>query len=187
VVFVAEATGNVQLVVPSLVASAVAFAVAAGVSNSRSQKARRPDWQERLRAAPVAGAMTGAVVTASPGQPLDAFARAVLLEHHFKALPVVDGQGTLLGMAGLAGLRGVPEGRWATATVADILDATAPSLGADRSVADAEELLRTGPYDYLPVVDPGSRRLVGVVSGSDVYRALAAEPAARRGRGIPTG
>jgi chloride channel protein, CIC family len=176
VVFVAEATGNVQLVVPSLVASTVAFAVAAGVSNSRAQRARRPDWQERLRAAPVSGAMTTGVITAAPGQPLDAFARAVLLEHHFKALPVVDGQGTLLGMAGLAGLRRVPQGDWGSATVADILDATAPTLGAGQSVAEAEELLRDGPYDYLPVVDPGSRRLVGVVSATDVYRALAAGP-----------
>ncbi len=40
-VFVAEATGNVALVVPSLIASSVAFTVAAGVSNSRAQRARR--------------------------------------------------------------------------------------------------------------------------------------------------
>jgi len=40
-VFVAEATGNVFLVVPSLVASAVAFTVAAGVSNSSAQRLRR--------------------------------------------------------------------------------------------------------------------------------------------------
>ncbi len=44
VIFVAESTGSVQLVVPSLVASSVAYAVAAGVSNSRSQRARRQDW-----------------------------------------------------------------------------------------------------------------------------------------------
>ena len=40
-VFVAEATGNVFLVVPSLIASSVAFTVAAGVSNSRAQRQRR--------------------------------------------------------------------------------------------------------------------------------------------------
>jgi len=40
-VFVAEATGNVFLVVPSLVASAVAFTVAAGVSNSSAQRLHR--------------------------------------------------------------------------------------------------------------------------------------------------
>lgn len=172
VVFVAEATGDVQLVVPSLVASAVAYAVAAGVSNSRAQRARRPDWQDRLRAAPLSSVMTSRVVTASPDQPLDAFARAVLLEHHFKALPVVDGQGTLLGMAGLARLRDVPEAAWPVTTVAAILDPAAPALEAGRSVAAAEELLRSGAHDYVPVVDPG-RRLVGVVSASDVARALA--------------
>lgn len=176
VVFVAESTGDVQLVVPSLVASAVAFAVAAGVSNSRAQRAHRPDWSEQLRAAPVAGAMTTRVITAAPGQPLEGFARAVLLEHHFKALPVVDGQGTLLGMAGLAGLRRVPQDTWGSATVAEILDPAAPTLVAGQPVADAEELLRAGPWDYLPVVEPATRRLVGVISASDVSRALARPP-----------
>jgi CIC family chloride channel protein len=183
-VFVAEATGNVFLVVPSLVASAVAFTVAAGVSNSRSQRLHRPDWQERLRAAPVSGVMTTAVVTAAPDQPLQAFASAVLLGHHFKALPVVDAQGTLLGMAGLARLRRVPEAEWGATPVSAILDATAPTLAAGQSVADAEELLRSGRCDYLPVVDPASRRLVGVVSSSDVFRALGVERlSARAGSG----
>lgn len=184
VVFVAEATGNVQLVVPSLVASAVAYTVAAGVSNSRSQRARRPDWMERLRAAPVSEVMTTAVVTAAPDQPLEAFARAVLLDHHFKALPVVDGQGTLLGMARLARLRDVPQAEWGATPVSALLDATAPTLKAGQPVADAEEALRAGPHDYLPVVDPATRRLVGIVSASDVHRALSSDSA---GPGAPPG
>jgi CIC family chloride channel protein len=50
-VFVAEATGSPALVVPSLIASSTAFLVAAGISNSESQKTRRTfdpvsgDWQ----------------------------------------------------------------------------------------------------------------------------------------------
>ena len=40
-VFVAEATGSPALVVPSLIASSTAFLVAAGISNSPSQKHRR--------------------------------------------------------------------------------------------------------------------------------------------------
>lgn len=40
-VFVAEATGSASLVVPGLIASAVAFLVSAGVSNSPSQQVRR--------------------------------------------------------------------------------------------------------------------------------------------------
>lgn len=178
-VFVAEATGNVFLVVPSLVASAVAFTVAAGVSNSRAQRLRRPGWRERLEEVRVSAVMTTEVVTATPDQTLEAFSHAVLLEHHFKALPVVDARGTLLGMVGLTGLRGVPMADWPRARVADLLDATAPTVLARQSVADAEEALRGGRYDYLPVVEATTRRLVGIVSGSDIQRALGAErPAA---------
>lgn len=40
-VFIAEATGNVFLAAPALIASTLAFTVSVGVSNSRSQRARR--------------------------------------------------------------------------------------------------------------------------------------------------
>ncbi|HET9552242.1 MAG TPA: chloride channel protein [Anaeromyxobacteraceae bacterium] len=171
-VFVAEATGNVFLVVPSLVASAVAFAVSAGVSNSRSQRRRRAGWRDRLRAVPVAEVMTTRLVTTVPEQTLEGFSRSVLLEHHFKALPVVDGGGALLGMVGLPQLRDVPMAEWATVRVADVLDAAAPRVGAHQAVGDAAEALRSGPYGYVPVVEAATSRLVGIVSDSDVYRAL---------------
>jgi CIC family chloride channel protein len=174
-VFVAEATGNVFLVVPSLVASSVAFVTAARVSNSRSQRRRRPDWRERLETTPVAAVMTRRVVTASAGQTLEAFSRAVLLEHHYKALPVVDGEGALLGMVGLGHLRGVPESAWGATTVGQVLDREARALPATGSAADAEEALRRGPYDYVPVVEAGSARLVGIVSDSDLARVLGAD------------
>jgi len=175
-VFVAEATGNVFLVVPSLVASTVAFVVAAGVSNSRSQRSRRPGWRERLRALPVTGAMTTRLVTARPEETLEQFSHSVLLAHHFKALPVVDGQGIFLGMVGLAQLRSVPMAEWAAVRVADVLDPAAPTVRTDHSVADAEAALRRGPYDYVPVLDPATSALAGIVSDSDVYRALGEQP-----------
>ena len=171
-VFVAESTGNVFLVVPALVASSVAFAVSAGVSNSRSQRRRRPDWRDRLQATPVSSVMTSRIVTASAEQSLESFSHSVLLEHHFKALPVVDGEGILLGMVGLAHLRSVPMASWRTTLVGDVLDATVRTVCSNHSAADAEEALRRGPYDYVPVVDPTSYQLVGIVSDSDIYRAL---------------
>ncbi len=174
-VFVAEATGNVFLVVPSLVASSVAFVTAARVSNSRSQRRRRPDWRERLESTPVAAVMTRRLVTASAGQTLEAFSHAVLLDHHYKALPVVDAGGALLGMVGLTQLRAVPMAAWPTTTVGEVLDAGARAIPATGSVADAEEALRRGPYDYVPVVEAGGARLVGMVSDSDIARVLGAD------------
>ena len=171
-VFVAEATGNVFLVVPALVASSVAFAISAGVSNSRSQRKRRPGWREQLRAIPIAEVMTTSIVTAHPDQTLESFSRSVLLEHHFKALPVVDAQGVLLGMIGLQHLRSVPTSTWGEVRVGDVLDPAARTICSQDSVSDAESALRSGPYDYVPVVDPDTSALVGIVSDSDVYRAV---------------
>lgn len=171
-VFVAEATGNVFLVVPSLVASTVAFVVTAGVSNSRSQRRRRPGWRDRLRAVPVTDVMTRRIVAARPGDTLEQFSRSVLLDHHFKALPVIGDDGVLLGMIGLAHLRSVPMAEWRKVLVAHVLDPTVRTVCTQHSVADVERALRRGPYDYVPVVDPASYVLVGIVSDSDVYRSL---------------
>jgi CIC family chloride channel protein len=171
-VFVAEATGNVFLVVPSLVASSVAFVVTAGVSNSRSQRPRRPSWRDRLRSVPVDQIMTTRIVTAHPGDTLDQFSRSVLLAHHFKALPVVDAHGVMKGMVGLTHLRSVPMTEWRNVLVAHVMDPAARTICAHHSAADAEQALRRGPYDYVPVVDPRTYVLVGIVSDSDIYRAL---------------
>jgi CIC family chloride channel protein len=171
-VFVAEATGNVFLVVPSLVASSVAFVVTAGVSNSRSQRARRPGWRDRLRAVPVARVMTTKIVAAHPGDTLEQFSRSVLLAHHFKALPVIDAQGVMKGMVGLAHLRSVPMAQWKDVLVGHVMDPAARTICPHHSAADAEQALRRGPYDYVPVVDPRTFVLVGIVSDSDIYRSL---------------
>jgi CIC family chloride channel protein len=174
-VFVAETTGNVFLIVPSLVASSVAFVVTAGVSNSRSQRARRPGWRDRLRAVPVRDVMTTRIVAAHPGDTLEQFSRSVLLAHHFKALPVIDGEGVLKGMIGLTHLRSVPMTAWKDVLVAHVMDPAARTLCPHHSVADAEQALRGGPYDYVPIVDPRSYVLVGIVSDSDIYRSLGAQ------------
>jgi CIC family chloride channel protein len=171
-VFVAEATGNVFLVVPSLVASSVAFVVTAGVSNSRSQRARRPGWRDRLRAVSVEKVMTTKIVAAHPGDTLEQFSHSVLLAHHFKALPVIDEHGALKGMVGLGHLRSVPMAEWKHVLVAHVMDPAARTICSHHSVADAEQALRRGPYDYVPVVDPQTYVLVGIVSDSDIYRSL---------------
>jgi CIC family chloride channel protein len=171
-VFVAEATGNVFLVVPALIASSFAFLVSAGVSNSRSQQRRRPGWRESLAKISVASAMTRKIVTASPSQSLESFAHSVLVSHHFKALPVIGDNGILLGMIALSHLRSVPMAKWREMKVAELMDTKVRTLCPEHSVADAEIVFGKAEYDYIPVVEPTTFQLVGIVSLSDVYRSL---------------
>lgn len=180
-VFIAEATGNVFLAAPALIASTFAFLTSAGVSNSRAQRHHRPDAEEALAYFPVEKIMTTRIVTVDRAQTLETFAQSVLLGHHYKALPVIDERGVLQGMVSLAHLRGVPMADWKRTQVAEVMDPSVRTLCAHHSVADVDRVLRAGHYDYVPVVDPADFRLVGIVSQSDLYRARGAheQPAAQ--------
>ena len=116
--------------------------------------------------------MTRRIVTASPTQTLESFAHSVLVSHHFKALPVINEQGVLLAMISLSHLRSVPMATWRQVKVADVMDARVRTLCPDHTVADAEALFAGMSYDAIPVVDPTTYRLVGIVSQSDIYRSL---------------
>jgi CIC family chloride channel protein len=170
-VFIAEATGNVFLVVPALIASTFAFLVAAGVSNSRAQRSSRGGLKETLAHTPLTRFMTTRIVTIAPGETLDAFAKSVLIAHHFKALPVIGEGGTFQGMVSLGHLRGVPMAEWRRVLVTHVMDTQARTLCPHHSAADAERTIREGPYDYVPVVEPTTYRLVGIVSRSDIFGA----------------
>jgi CIC family chloride channel protein len=170
-VFIAEATGNVFLVVPALLASTFAFLATAGVSNSRAQIQHRPNWEEALAKVALSKIMTIRIVTVEPDDTLHTFSNSVLLTHHYKALPVIGAEGTFRGMMSLSHLRGVPMADWAGTKVADTMDPHARTLCPHHSAADAERVLREGSYDYVPIVDPTTYRLVGIVSLSDIYRA----------------
>lgn len=171
-VFIAEATGSPALVVPGLIASSTAFLVSAGISNSDSQKHRRYSDEAMLARMLCVDWMTTKIVIAPPSETLAHFMDRAVLEHPFQALPVVDPQvGTFLGIAELKALRSVPRDKWAVTTVERIMDRTAKTVCPTHSMAQAEIALAQDAHDYLPVVDPATDQLVGILSSTDVLRA----------------
>ena len=119
-VFVAEATGSATLVVPSLIASCTAFLVSAGISNSESQRQKRPTDEALLGSFRCRDWMATKIVVAFPDHNLAEFAERSILEHPFQALPVVESNGKFLGMAELRALRSVPKSQWISTSVAKI-------------------------------------------------------------------
>jgi len=174
-VFIAEATGDAFLVVPALIASTIAFVATAGISNSRAQRKKRPDPDDLLARVPVSQIMTSRIVSLAPKQAVDDFARSVLLEHHFKALPVVDEDGTLQGVVSLERLRTVPTANWSGVLAGDLVDEV-KTLCPDHSVADAKRLLARSGAHYVPIVHPLTYRLMGIVSRTDIGRASTRQP-----------
>jgi CIC family chloride channel protein len=170
-VFVAEASGSPALVVPSLIASCTAFLMSAGISNSDSQRHRRPSDEAVLSGMQCGAWMSTRIVVARPEESIAAFTDRALYEHSFQELPVVDSHGGFRGVVSLKAVKSVPREDWETATVSTIVDCAAHTVCANHSMALAERELALGRHDYLPVVDPSTDQLIGILSSSDVLRA----------------
>jgi CIC family chloride channel protein len=170
-VFVAEASGSPALVVPSLIASCTAFLLSAGISNSESQRGERPSDEAVLSGMLCKHWMTTRIVVAKPDETIASFMHRAIYEHSFQELPVVDALGTFRGLASLRAIKSVAKEAWSSKTVSEIMDRSARSVCANHSMALVERELAVGNHDYLPVVDPASDQLIGILSSSDVLQA----------------
>jgi CBS-domain-containing membrane protein len=111
----------------------------------------------------------------------------LLVEHRVSALPVLDGEGRVVGIVSEADLllkeefpEGSPQARLfqgrrrrdtrakaAGATAAELMTSPAITIGPDASVAEAARLLHRHHIKRLPVLDPAGP-LLGIVSRADL-------------------
>ena len=106
--------------------------------------------------------MTREVITASPETPVDELAR-LLIAHNIGGMPVVDAQGTILGMVSgfdVISKRG--------ATAADVMSRGVVSVAPDASVEEIVGLMGLHGIRRVPVATDG--RLAGIISRSDLLR-----------------
>lgn len=133
--------------------------------------------------------MTSTVVTVTAGSTVGD-AATLLASHGFTALPVVDGDGDLLGLvteadilrdrfprdprfycSDEAGIQGPDERhREPAATVGGVMTAPAPSMNVRSDVVDLVTAMRDDGLRSMPIVD--GTRLVGIVTRRDLVRTL---------------
>ncbi|OLT22961.1 hypothetical protein BJF78_32655 [Pseudonocardia sp. CNS-139] len=112
--------------------------------------------------------MTADVATAQLSDTLDDVADR-LVERRFTALPVVDGQGRLVGIVSEADLLGREplSGRVEGRTVASVMTQDVVTVGPEETVAAARLLVAERGLRVVPVVGDGGL-LAGVLSRSDL-------------------
>lgn len=133
-------------------------------------------------------------VTVHPRTPLDE-AWTLFRQHRVKALPVVDAQRAIVGIVTpadflravsaddahdldtrLRTLQALAAGQ-ARRVVGDVMTRRVRVARHDRHLAELLPLFGSSGHHHLPIVD-GDSRLVGMVTQSDVVKALAAPPGA---------
>jgi CBS domain-containing protein len=136
----------------------------------------------------VADVMTKDVVAVSPETPLKEVART-LSERRISGLPVVDGDGRVVGVLAESDIvrqeqgterdRGLlarviegPPLRLEARTAGEAMNAPAVTVEPGDEVAEAARLMTEGGINRLPVVD-GTGALAGIVTRADLVRAFA--------------
>lgn len=144
--------------------------------------------------------MTTAVVTVGPGATLKE-AALLLAENGISGLPVLDAEGTVVGVVSEADVlaketaaeserRGIAhwlldprdpwlETRFAARTVGEAMSSPARTIEPERPVVEAATVMLEDGINRLPVVDADGR-LVGLVSRGDLVRAFARSDVAIR-------
>ena len=158
-----------------------AGATMAGMVDARHDEQRLPVSFAEAKAG---DAMTRGIISCPPETPLRVVARMMstfsvhavfVFEHQDE-----DDEATRL-WAVVSDLDLVAASRLDLETLTAGQTAVTPlvTVGTDRPLADAAELMAQHGIAHLAVVEPGSRRPVGVVSTLDVARAIAADRGAR--------
>jgi chloride channel protein, CIC family len=184
--FAVELTGNVHLLVPLLVATTAAYAVTVLLLkrsiltekiSRRGQHITREYAIDPLQLARVADVMVKDVDTLPATMPIEdavAFFTGEIKRH--RSYPVVDDQRHVVGMVDRSDVlrwmsEGVPEHR----TLDDLLsDASAVVGQPNEIVADLVYRMVAHDVGRVPIVEPATRRLVGLIARKDLMRVRAA-------------
>ncbi|HEX6506562.1 MAG TPA: site-2 protease family protein [Chloroflexota bacterium] len=140
--------------------------------NSASASAQQAVMNEVLRGVDVRDVMDPAPPSIGPSVPVQSLVFDHLLDAGHRAVAIQDLDGTLLGLATLTDLRHVPQERWGTTPVSQIMTpaATLRTVAPTEDLRKAIGLLADNRYHQLPVVEQG--RLVGMLNRDHVLRYL---------------
>lgn len=149
----------------------------------------------------IADVMTANPLTVKPETPLQDAVKC-LADHRISGLPVVNDQGELVGVLSESDLMWQESGVDAPPyimfldsviylsnpghynqvvhkalgqTVGEVMTAKVITIGSHQSLREAAHLLHEKKIRRLPVVDPETKRLVGILTQGDIIRVMAAE------------
>lgn len=182
-IFAVELTGDLHMLPPVLAASAAAYAVTVLLLKRsiltekiarRGQHITREYGVDPYELTRVQELMVQTVDTLAADLSI-AEAVAVLEAGRHRVYPVVDAQGRPVGLVSRAdALKWRIEGGHKGERIADLIsDADLAVVYPQDVVARAVDLMLQSDQGRLPVVDPGSGRLVGLVTRKDLLRVRA--------------
>jgi CIC family chloride channel protein len=172
VAFVAETTAGPAYLIPSLIAAAISYSISGEASVSDQQKLRDEIDITQIAHLKASDIMTKQVVAVPSELSVLDFVEEYLFVYQYKTFPVVDQQG-LVGRISLQEVKGVPREKWFETRISNICSRDLHPAYPDSTVQEIlDQMYRTG-LGRITIVDRAKRRrLVGIISKSDIIKTL---------------
>jgi len=171
VVFIAETTGGHSFIIPSLIGAAVAYAISGEASISGDQHLHEVAKIAGLTNIRVRDVMEKHVISVQAGATLSDFARSVAAHHQHSIFPVRDDRRTI-GLVSVSALGRVAPEKWDETTVDAIADQEVTRVAEDCDLMEALRLLVREKADQMLLVTDADGALVGIVTKTDILRAV---------------
>ena len=175
ILMVAEMTGSYALLVPAMIATAIAYIISGKSTIYHSQLPSKTDspahkgeyTMEVLRGIKVRQAMIGDVVTVIVGSTVFE-AGQKMEESGIKSIPVVDNTNSVVGMITLDAVKKVPYDKRSRLKVSDVMTKEVVFTYQDESLASAMQKMFKHKINSMPVFESKDRRIpVGTISRED--------------------
>ena len=171
ILMVSEMTGGFTLLVPSMIATTVAYIITGKVTIYRSQVQSRAESPAHrgefsiplLQKLFVKDAMTKKVITTTPNAPISEVAE-MMSKSGIKGMPVLDSAGSLVGIVTLSDVLRLHPDQRVTTVVGPIMSKELVTTIPDDSLYTAFDKMTGNQIGRLPVVAPGdNKKLVGII------------------------
>ncbi len=178
ILMVSEMTGTYTLLAPSMIATIIAYIITGRNTIYRSQvrsrhksPAHRGEYQiPLLKTILVKEAMTGDVITIRPDDPVSRAAE-IMSQRGIRGIPVLDKTGNLVGIITLTDVLRTPAELRPKTQVKDVMSRKLIVAYPDETLLDAFDKMMKHEIGRLPVVDPITHKLIGIITRGDIRRA----------------
>ena len=178
ILMVEEMTGNLSLLAPSMIAVVISYYFAgSNYTIYRSQVATRADSPAHrgeyniplMTKLLVVDAMNKEVATLKDDDTVDK-ANQIMVEKGRAGIPIFSA-GKVVGIVTMSDVQRIPKENAASTKVSEIMTRNLITVGPQDNLLEALRKMTNHSIGRLPVINPESGTLVGIISPTDVFRA----------------
>lgn len=179
ILMVTEMTGSLALVAPAMVAVVISYFLVGPkytiyhnqVPSRADSPAHRGEYNIPIMSTlKVGDAMRKDLITLTPEDSADQ-AFTLMGEKKIRGIPIVTQDNQVIGIVTMNDILRVPSDRLKTTFLKDIMTKNVITAYPDDTLLDALGKLTTGGVGRLPVIDRQTKRLVGILTRTDLFTA----------------